>query len=930
MNVLMKNNYSPLFRPWKTILLLGFLALSALQSSWSQQMKLTGTIYDTSNVVPLRNVSVMALRLKDSVLLNFTRTNQLGEFTLTGFPIDTFQLIIEHPKLETRTFYIIGSQDNYDIKVPRIQLLQKTQNIREVTVLTNRNAIYFKGDTLVYVADSFNVGQNAVVEDLLKKLPGIKVADDGSITSQGKEISKVLVDGDEFFGSDPTIATRNLGAKGVESVQVYEKKNEDAAIGEDDKIQVLDLKLKDSAKKGYFGKISGASDFGIIRDNPFYESEILLNNFNKKQKISVFLLTSNTPKSNFGFGDMNKFGLENEQNNSGMTMWDQSSRNNSSGIPQTTKAGIYYSDKIGKTGKIGFNYSYYENRLNAVSSSQSQYFLQQDSSYFTQDSSANVSKNQSHRFNLNYSVNLDSLTYLEVRPNLHVDFGESDNFSENTFLTESLNPYLSTGVRNVNSSKGMSSNSQAILRRKFKKVNRELELKYILNTSSNQSDGSLYTLKTGALSDTIDQSKINDNANTTNYGILTYTEPFAKKWKFQLEYYVESGKSNQNKLTFEKNTLTGDYTEKVSLFTNQFDNTRFQQRGTGLLVFEHRQHTFTGGLGFRNIEVQSTNVITSLVTNQNINNFLPKFSYQFKPGMSKRISLNYSTASSPASISDLQPVQDNTNPNRIQIGNPDLKPNYVHNLRLNANVWQALSGRYFWSGGNASLTNNAFATSTTYDQFGRTVAQTKNVDGNIIANVFAGGGFPIFNRKIELAPNVNGSYNKYTNFINGQANVTKTTAVTAGLDIELKLDSLNITIGNSYTYNNPVSSLSSVSNQPFATQKYFIDGEWRLPHHFQIKSDATYTINTGRAAEFNRNIFIVNFEVSKAFLPTENVILGLSANDILNQNLNLQRQINGNVITDNRTTIISRYFLVKLTYKFNNNKTREDDFKGWH
>jgi hypothetical protein len=298
--------------------------------------------------------------------------------------------------------------------------------------------------------------------------------------------------------------------------------------------------------------------------------------------------------------------------------------------------------------------------------------------------------------------------------------------------------------------------------------------------------------------------------------------------------------------------------------------------------------------------------------------------------MSKRISLNYSTASSPAAINSLQPVQDNTNPNRIQIGNQNLKPNYVHNLRLNANVWQALSGRYFWSGGNASLTNNAFADSTSYDQYGRTIAKTVNVDGNIFANVFAGGGFPIFNRKLELAPNVNGSYNKYTNFINGQANVTKTTAVTAGLDVELKLDSLDITIGNTYTYNNPVSSLSSISNQPYATQKYFIDGEWRLPHHIQIKSDATYTINTGRAAAFNRNIFIINFEISKAFLPTENIILALSANDILNQNLNLQRQINGNVITDNYTQIISRYFLVKLTYKFNNNKTKEDDFKGWH
>jgi hypothetical protein len=906
------------------------MILSGFQSAWSQQMKLSGVIYDTSNVVPIKNVSVMALRLKDSVLLSFTRTNQLGEFTLTGFPIDTFQLIIEHPKLETRTFYIIGSQDNYDIKVPRIQLLQKTQNVREVTVLTNRNAIYFKGDTLVYVADSFNVGQNAVVEDLLKKLPGIKVADDGSITSQGKEISKVLVDGDEFFGSDPTIATRNLGAKGVESVQVYEKKNEDAAVGEDDKIQVLDLKLKDSAKKGYFGKISGATDFGFVRDNPFYESEILLNNFNKKQKISVFMLTSNTPKSNFGFGDMNKFGLDNERNSSGMTMWDQSSRNNSSGIPQTLKTGIYYSDKIGKTGKIGFNYSYIENRLNAVSSSQSQYFLQ-NSSYYTKDSTTEISKNQSHRLNLTYSVNLDSLTFLELKPNLHVDAGISDNLIVNNFRNDPSDPfpYLGTSIQNKNASKGISSNSEAILRRKFKKVNRELELKYIMSARTNQSDGNLYTLKTGAEMDTIDQSKVNDNSSVTNYGILTYTEPIAKKWKIQFEYFIETGKSNQNKLTFNKDGF-GNYAQQDSLFSNQFDNTRFQNRGTGMLIFEHRQHTVTGGIGFRNIEVQSTNLITSVITNQNINNFLPKFSYQFKPSMSKRISLNYSTASSPAAINDLQPVQDNTNPNRIQIGNPDLKPNYVHNLRLNANVWQALTGRYFWGGGNASLTNNAFATSTDFDQFGRTIAKTINVDGNIFANIYAGGGFPIFNRKLELAPNLSATYNKYTNEINEETNVTKTTAITAGLDIELQLDSLEITIGNSYSYNNPVSSLSSISNQPFATQQYFIKGEWRLPSHIEFQADARYTINTGRAPEFNRNIMIINLELSKAFLPTENIILSLAANDILNQNLNLQRQINGNVITDNYTQIISRYFLVKLTYKFNNNKTKEDDFKGWH
>ena len=151
---MIKQIYSPT-EHIKLLFAVLFFLLIGNQSSWAQQMKLSGSIYDTSNVVPIKNVSVMALRLKDSVLLNFTRTNQQGEFTLTGFPIDTFQLIIEHPNLETKTFYIIGSKDNFDIKVPRIQLLQKTQNIREVTVITNKNAIYFRGDTLVYVADSF-------------------------------------------------------------------------------------------------------------------------------------------------------------------------------------------------------------------------------------------------------------------------------------------------------------------------------------------------------------------------------------------------------------------------------------------------------------------------------------------------------------------------------------------------------------------------------------------------------------------------------------------------------------------------------------------------------------------------------------------------------------------------------------------------------
>jgi len=901
-------------------------------SSHAQQMKVTGSVFDTSGTKPLENAGVMAVRMKDSVLIKYTRTNTKGEFILSGFPVDTFTLYVEHPSFDTKSYFIFGSKTNDEIDIPIVALNGKSKQLKEVIVYANKNPIYFKGDTLVYIADSFKVGENAVVEDLLKKLPGIKVDENGTITSQGLQISQVLVDGDEFFGSDPTIATRNLGAKGVESVQVYEKERDNAKAGEDDKIQVLDLKLKENAKKGYFGKITAASDFGSFEDNPFLETEILANKFQGKQKISVFLLGSNTPKSNFKFGDMNKFGLENERDNSGMSNWNQGNTDNVSGIPRTIKAGIYYTDKIGKSGKIGFNYAYYDTRLDALGSSYSQYFLQ-DTTYFTKDSANNKSTSTSHRINLNFSTNLDSLTFIEVKPNFHFDGATTDDRNISEFIGESQARSLYTDIQNINESSGVTSNSQALLRRRFMKPKRELELKYILSYSNNQTDGKLTnTTKYENVLDslvTFSQEKKNDNSSANHYTVLTYTEPLTKRVKVQAEYLYEFGDQLQNKRTYDLDISTNLYTIENGIFSNNFDNSRQQHKGTLLGIYEDRKHTVTGGFGFRNIDIDNRNLITDSVIPQNISNFLPQLSYQFKPSISKRFGLFYTTNSQQPSINDLQPVQDNTNPNRIQQGNPDLQPNYVHNIRMNFNTWSALSGRYIWSGFNASLTNNAFANSTSFDQYGRTISQTKNVDGNIFSNLFAGVGLPLFNRKFEINPNVNASYMRYTNFINEQENITQNRSISGGTDFELKLDSLEVTLGGEYSYTSPNSSLTTSSNTPFVMQTYNAEIEWQLPRRFKIKSNAKYVINSQRTAGFNRNILVINAEVSRTFLPTENLIITLTGNDLLNQNLNLQRQINGNVVTDNYTKIISRYFLLRLTYKFNNNKTKEEEWKGW-
>lgn len=891
----------------------------------AQEMKITGTVFDSTGVKPLKDAMIMAVRVKDSLLINFTRSKENGSFNLSGFEPDTLSLIIAHPNFDDRVFYIFGNKSNYEIDIPTARLNIKSKELAAITIYANKNPIYYKGDTLVYVADSFKVAENAVVEDLLKKLPGLKVDKSGKITSQGKEISKVLVDGDEFFGTDPTMATKNLAANGVESVQVYEKKNENAKEGEDETIKVLDLKLKEEAKKGYFGKVSGASDFGLFEEKPFYEGELLLNKFNKTQKISVFALGSNTPKSTLGFGDMAKFGLNDELENSGMSMWNQNSRN-TSGIPQTFKAGVYFNDKIGKRGEININYTYYNQQLTAKSNSKTQYFLT-DSTYSSLDSIQNSSRNEAHKINLTYNLKIDSLTNLEIKPSLSYNLGYSDNRSNNSFIGETGIQSLNTLVQNENDSKGLTTNSKITLNRKFKKPKRELELKYILETENNATNGKLSTRSTySASADSVSQNKINNNSKYDHFSTISYFEPITTKIKLKIEYTYEIGKSLQDKQTRDSYTNTIN-----SNFSNNFENTRIQNKVALEFIYDSRKHNFGFGMGARNITIDNTNLLSNLTINQNINNLLPRAWYAYKPSQTGRLGINYYTSSAQPSINDLQPVQDNTNPNRIQIGNADLKPNYTHAIRMNFNNWNAVNGRYVWSGLNASYINNAFANSTTYNSFGQSESQTVNVDGNFYANLFAGAGFPFFNRKLEFAPNINASYNRYTNLVNGLENVTQNTSIGGGLTIEFKpSDSLSISISPNFGYTSPKSSLNSVSSKPYSTNEYTASIEWTIPFNFKIKSDATYLMNNNLAAGYNVNIFIWNAELSRSFTKTRNLILSVQGNDILNQNKSIQREVNGNIITDNFTQLISRYFLFKVTYKFNNNKTKEDDFQGWH
>ncbi len=893
-------------------------------ASMSQKMSITGNVHDTLVDKPLSNALATIIRIKDSVLIDFQRTDKDGNFRFTGLEIDTLHLLVSHPKFGEREYYFFGRSDNATFELKRIFLPQKTEFIDEITIFAYKDPIYYKGDTLVYVADSFATRPNAVVEDLLKKLPGISVDKDGKIKSQGKEISQVLVDGDEFFGADPTMATRNLAAKGVESVQVYEKKREDASEG-DETMQVMDLKMKDDAKKGYFGKASFATDF-----RKFYEGELLANNFNKKQKISLFILTSNTMKSSLSWQDAYKYGLDNQTGftyNSETDGWESDgSRNNGIGIPTTFKSGVYYVDQVSKKLKIGANYSNTFNALETVESNRSQYFLS-DTTYYTNQEKVNKSKNESHQINLSIKYDIDSLTTLEVEPKLTINKASANNSEYTDFISENDQITRQTKVQNTNEAEGMNFKTRIGLTRKFKKENRQLKIINNFVYDENSSEGTLYTQNSNfdnpLLSDTIDQQKTGESTIISNIFNATYVEPLSKKFKLEMEYELFNTENDQARKTYNSNQ--GVYDDLDSNYSNVFKTKKMQNRVGASLIFDHKKHSLVAGVRVRNVLIENINEISQNIINQDITNVLPRLRYVYKFSQNTRLRVNYNTSSNQPSINQLQPVNDNSNPNRLVVGNPNLLPNYTHRANITFNSYKPISGTYYGVSLNHNMTQNDFSTSVFYDAQGRSITQTINTNGSMSSNFYGWAGFPIYKQVLKLEPNVNGGYYQYKNLINNQENITLNKFAGGGLGINLEMDSLEIGIGSNINYNMPTSKINTAQNKAYFTQTYDAYFKWTLPFKFGIESDASYVINSKRTDGYNIHVLIWNAGVTRAFGKIDSWILGVTINDILNQNINTNRSVSAVVTTDRKTNVIARYFMVKLSYIFNSTKTKQQD-----
>ena len=904
-----------------------FLLCLTTVSSFAQKLSVSGNLQDTTAKKPLKDAIIMAVKLSDSTLVKFSRTDDNGLFTIKELPIDTYQVIISHPKFADQGFFIFGNAKNLDYDFGKIILQPKTLGLEEVTIFAFRDPIYYKGDTLIYTTDSFKVKANATVEDLLKKLPGLKVDKDGKITSQGKKVDKVLVDGDEFFGSDPTVATKNLNANSIESIQVYDKKTEDQAAsstGEETQ-KILNLKLKDEAKKGYFGKLTGASDF-----QKFYEGELLGNYFKKKLKVSVFGLGSNTPRSSFGWGDAFKYGLNSEfdqtEGEDG-EMFFGNMNSAAQGIPQTLKTGIYYTDKVSKNTKLNFNYSYNTNQLKSKSNTNSQYFLT-DTTYTTANEINALQKNETHAVNFGIEQKIDSLTDLNFRSTVKVLNNSISSTNETNFLTSNLIKTRNSDINTQGNSNGIDLTNNLKLTRRFKKKDRLLVLAYNNNIISNNESGILKTNNTFFTDTTqnlnsINQKKSNLNASGNHSLGFTFLEPLSKKIKLETSYDFQYLNSNQDKKSL--NNSGGEYTLLDSTLTNNFKNTKQTHRAGLKFIYEVKKTRFTLGAKVRTVNIENNNVFKQQIIQQNFTNILPFSTFRYKFSDSKQLNANYKISSLNPTISQLQPITDNSNPNFVTIGNPKLLPTLSHEVNLNFNSWKSITGSYTWMGFTTIYTNSDITTSTLFDSIGRTVSKNVNVDGDYLISGYIGTSKPFFSKKLEIQPNLNASYLCNKDYINNTLNNAIDIQSSFSLEIRLNFEKINFRVNPWVNYNYAYSSLNSTNTQPYSSKGIVGDVSFKLPKNILLETDVDFTVNSKRADGFNINYTVWNASIQKTFFKLENFMLGVYAYDILNQNINVNRNITTNIITDTKTNIITRYFLLKATFKFNSSKTKEED-----
>ncbi len=916
-------------------LLFSFFLLNILAANSQQNGTVKGLAYDTIGHQPVGGVTVSLLDRTDSSLVSFTMTDESGVFLLKSIPNGDYRLMFSHVNYHNSNKFFSITDGKKSIDLGQVAMSDKAKVLEEVVVRNEAPPVTLINDTVQYNAGSFKVQPNANVEELLKKLPGVKVEKDGTIKAQGEKVNRVLVDGKEFFGNDPKLATKNLPADAVDKVQVYDKQSDQAQLTgfEDGNYEkTINLKLKKDKKKGMFGKVNAG-----VGTNDRLEGKFNLNSFKGARQLSAIGMGNNTNAEGFSFMDILNFTgeLARMQRGGGggnisinisgddASAMGMNSMGRNAGINTAWGSGLNYNNIIGT--KLDFQGNYFYNHFNPKIESHinRQNFLADSSYYYNQDAVTDNMSN-SHRWNTNMLFQLDSFNTLRIQPSFN--YQQTRNRSNTQYQTLSGDQVLTNDgfSNNTSSTTGYNFRNDMIWRKKFRKKGRTFSLSMQTSFNKSDGDGSLSSITgfynpNGSLirRDTLNQENTTKGTLKGYNGRAVYTEPLWKKSLLEFSIGRSDTKSVSEKNTWDFNKGSGKFDQLNDKLSNDFENTYSYTNGGIRIRTQKKKYSYALGMSWQQAQLEgkiTTGVKDSLIS-KTFRNFLPNARFQYNFTKFKTLSVNYTASTSQPNISQLQPVPDNSNPLNIREGNPDLKQEYNQAVMGHLSMISPYKNKNLFLFFNAQFTRNKIVNYDSVNQFGVRKTRPVNVNGVYSINSEFNYSMPVKFLKgtVELGSSI--GYNSSKQFINTVENQIKTLSL--GPEIRFDINptkKLNLGLNASVNFNRTKYSLQSALNTDYLSHEFGTSLDWEMPKGFFFGTDFNYTVNSQRAAGFNTKVPLWNASLSKQMLKFNRGELKLAVRDLLNKNIGITRNTNNNYIEDSRVNTLRRYFMLSFTY----------------
>jgi hypothetical protein len=896
-------------------------------SSFAQLTTISGTVNDTTEKKPLAMATVNILKAKDSILVKTIRTSSKGEFAVSNIPTGNYIIMVSYPQYADFTDKITVGATPLTLS---IAIDTKAHILKEVIVKNTVSAIRVKGDTTEYKADSFYVTPNADVQELLKKMPGIQVNAKGEITAQGEKVNKVLVDGEEFFSDDPAVVTKNLRADVVDKVQVFDKKSDQAVFtGIDDgqKSKTINLQLKEDKKNGYFGKAEVGSNF-----NQYGLGKLMTNAFKGKRKIAGYVTTDNTKFDNLNWDEAQNYGdgggITTEFGDGGMSMIMTSGdgeEGGSTGFPNQQSAGATFSNKFEK-GSVNTSAQYNRLLVNGITNAYSKTILPSNSIVNNTFSTQRTEKKK-YKLNTTDQWGTDSTGLFKLT--LKAANVVSDNtysFSGGSYIPETGAQLNATARTTSNNTNDKTLSGSLSYRLRFAKKGRTISINTDFNYGDKAQNGLLnahndYFGASNVVikSETIAQNK--ELAQLTSAGSVNsvYTEPLGKNSFLIFNYKIGLAGNNSERTTYD--AKAGQQQIKVDSLSNHFKFNTVNNSGNISYRYAVKKVNFNVGTGIGSAKYSLFDYATNASRAVNFTNFIPSATFNFTPKQQKKFVLSYVGNTQNPTLLQIQPIIDNTDPLNITVGNANLKQSFTNRFSFNYTTFKIIKNKYVQLSGSFSNTNDAIATSSRIDAFGKSVNQYVNVDGNY--NYGSG-----FYYDFELYKGINFGMNtginggRYNNIVNGIKNTNDNISTRFGISFSQWGDKkISFWINFDASNNKTVSSIRPGASTNFWTYRNNANIQFKFKKaKFFIDLSTDITVYQKTAAfPSQRNIYLLHPSMRKVISKNDKWEAKLMVYDLFNQNQFVDRNITSNFISETTNNGIRRYALFSIIYNFSKN-----------